>query len=366
MLIVTKSLLWLFAICIAVGAFDSFRGNKWGLGERFLAGIRAFEPLFLTMAGILVLVPLFQRILAPLLVPVCTWCGIDPAMIAGTFLANDMGAFPLAQALSRSPDAAGLSGMLVGSVLGVNIVFTLPAALKMVEKDDRKYLFKGMLYGFITLPAGCFLGGLTAGYAPVFLLIQLIPVLLAAIFAVLMLWLIPEQLTKILTVLGRGIEALALAGVVVAIFAELTGHTFPGYLDSIMEGVRVVGSIIIVLPGAYVFITLLDRFLHPVFLRLGRVLGINETAALGMVTSLANSIPTFLMIKDMDARGKVMNFAFLTGGAFVLGDHLAFCCAVAPELAFPLIVTKLTAAVTAVELFLLMDRKNPEKLVSAN
>lgn len=360
---VTKILMYLFALCLILGAIDSIRGNKWKLGERFSAGIQAFEPLFLTMAGIIVLIPCFQKFLTPVLAPAAEFLGMDPGLLSGIFIANDMGAFQLAHSLTQDSRVADFSGMLLGSVLGVNFVFTLPAALKMVQQEDKEFLFKGLLFGFITLPLGCFAGGLTAGYPVLFLLKQLIPVTIIAFLSVLMLWLIPEKLTKILSKIGRFIEILALTGIVLAIVAELTG--FAGekgwLLEPIQEGIKIVGSIVIVLPGAYVFIELLNRCCKNIFIQAGQKIGINHTAVLGMITSLANSIPTFLMIKDMDNKGKILNFAFLTGGAFALGDHLAFCCAIQPKLALPLLVTKLTAAFSALLLVSIIYRKYNNK-----
>ena len=55
----------------------------------------------------------------------------------------------------------------------------------------------------------------------------------------------------------------------------------------------------------------------------GRWLGINDAAAAGLIASLANSIATFGMVKDMNRRGKVVNIAFAVSAAFVFGDHLA-------------------------------------------
>ena len=355
---VSKILLILFSLCLIIGAFDYLRNNKWKLGERFTAGIQAFEPLFLTMAGIIVLIPCFQKLLVPVLTPFANVTGVDPGVFAGVFIANDMGGFQLAHSLAQDSRVGDFSGMLLGSVLGVNFVFTLPAALKMIEKEDREYLFKGLLFGFITLPLGCLAGGLTAGYPLGFLLCLLIPVTIVALLSVLLLWLIPEKLTALLSKLGRAIEVIALVGIVAAITVELAGFGAPGgWLEPIQEGIKIVGSIVIVLPGAYVFIELLNRSCKKGFLFLGEKMGINHIAVLGMITTLANSIPTFLMIKDMDQKGKILNFAFLTGGAFALGDHLAFCCAIKPELALPLLVTKLTAAFSALLLVSLIYKK---------
>ena len=344
---ITKILLILFTCCLIIGAFDYLRGNRWKLGERFSAGIQAFEPLFLTMAGIIVLIPALQKLLTPVLTPFAHFLGMDPGLFAGVFIANDMGAFPLAHSLTEDSRVADFSGMLLGSILGVNFVFTLPAALKMIQAADREFLFKGMLFGFITLPLGCLFGGLAAGYPAGFVFLQLIPITVIAVISTLLLWLIPEKLTAILSRLGKGIEIIALSGVVAAITAELTGLSGGGFLEPIQEGIKIVGSIVIVLPGAYVFIELLNRCCRNFFLRTGKKLGINEISVLGLITSLANSIPTFLMVKDMDRKGKLLNFAFLTGGAFAFGDHLAFCCAIAPGLAFPLLITKLVSAFSA-------------------
>ena len=353
--------MYLFALCLILGAIDSIRGNKWKLGERFSAGIQAFEPLFLTMAGIIVLIPCFQKFLTPVLAPAAEFLGMDPGLLSGIFIANDMGAFQLAHSLTQDSRVADFSGMLLGSVMGVNLVFTLPAALKMVEKEDQQFLFKGMLFGFITLPLGCFAGGVTAGYSMTFLLKMLIPTCVIACISALMLKLIPEKLTVILSRFGRFIEIIAVLGIIGAITSELTGFTTAGILEPVQEGLKIVGSIVIVLPGAYVFMELLNRGFRKFFIKTGAQLGINETAVLGMITSLANSIPTFSMIKDMDPKGKLLNFAFLTGGAFVFGDHLAFCCAVAPELTLPLVITKLTAAFSALLLTCMVCKYSKEK-----
>lgn len=359
---ITKILFILFSVGLAIGAFDHLRGNKWKLGERFLAGIRAFEPLFLTMVGIIVLIPFFRRVLIPVLVPLSERTGMDPGIFAGVFIANDMGAYPLAHSLASDPRIADFSGMLVGSVLGVNIVFTLPASLKMIAVPDREFLFKGMLCGFVTLPLGCFAGGLAAGYPAGFLLLPMIPICIVSAASILMLLLIPEKLTAILSVFGKGIEIVAVTGIVLAISADLTGFSCKGWMEPIQDGLRVICSIIIVLPGVYVLVELLNRLFRRAFLKIGERIGINEISVLGMITTLANSVPTFAMVKDMDRKGKLLNFAFMTGGAFAFGDHLAYCCAVSPQLAGPLLVTKLTAALSAAVLVLICENGKRDRI----
>ena len=80
-------------------------------------------------------------------------------------------------------------------------------------------------------------------------------------------------------------------------------------------------------------------------------------AAAGLVATLANSIATFSMVKDMDRRGKVVNTAFAVSAAFVFGDHLGFTAGFAPEMLPAVILGKLAGGVAAVAVALLLTRK---------
>ena len=90
---------------------------------------------------------------------------------------------------------------------------------------------------------------------------------------------------------------------------------------------------------------------------LGRLLGINDVAAAGLVATLANNIPMFGMVADMDRRGKVVNVAFAVSAAFVFGDHLGFTAGFDETMIFPMIVGKLTGGITAVAAAMLLTRK---------
>ena len=83
-------------------------------------------------------------------------------------------------------------------------------------------------------------------------------------------------------------------------------------------------------------------------MKLGGLLGMNDTAAAGLIASLANSIAMFGMVKDMDQRGKVINVAFAVSAAFVFGDHLGFTAGFDPEMLVPVILGKLAGGVTAI------------------
>lgn len=349
-------------VCIVIGAIDYQRGNKWGLGQKFQEAFSAFFPLLVMVGGIITLAPLLGKLMAPVLGPVFRMLGADPGIFPGMIFSCAMGGYPLAKELANTTMAADFGGLILGSLMGINIVFNVPAALGMIEKEDRTYMARGFLYGFVTIPFGALCGGLAAGYPVAFLLVSLIPVAIVSTTISILIWLIPEKLIRVFIAFGKLISLLALAGIVTAIGTELAGIKTESWpLASFNTDLVVVGSMIIILPGAYVLVEIMGRVFRRLFLKIGLWLGINESAVLGMTASAANIIPTLSRIKNMDPKGKVVNFAFATTGAFTFGDHLGFCAAVAPKMIIPVIIAKLTAAFSAVLLVLFLMRKNSDK-----
>ena len=105
-------------------------------------------------------------------------------------------------------------------------------------------------------------------------------------------------------------------------------------------------------------VAVLTKLLKKPLLKLGKILGVNDVSAAGLVASLANSIATFGMLKEMDRRGKVVNVAFAVSAAFVFGDHLGFTAGFAPQMLPAMIVGKLAGGISAVAVALWLTSKN--------
>ena len=341
-----------------IGAVDRILGNKLGLGQEFENGILAMGSLAMAMVGIIALAPVLASVLRPVVVPVYEFLGADPAMFAGTLLACDMGGAALAQELAADPQAALLGGILGGSMLGATIVFTVPVAMGILSPQDRPALAKGILAGLVTIPVGILVGGLVAGFDMVMVLRNLIPVVLIAALIALGLWKAEKAMIRGFGVFGKGVIALITVGLAATIFQSLTGIALIPGMAPIEEGFLTVGAIAIVLAGAFPLVYVITKLLKKPLLKLGRLLGINDTAAAGLIASLANSIATFGMVKDMDRRGKVVNIAFAVSAAFVFGDHLGFTAGFAPEMLTAMIAGKLAGGVSAVAVAMWLTRKD--------
>ena len=360
---VADILIAVMAAFALLGALDRILGNRFGLGQEFENGILSMGALGLSMIGIIAIAPVLAKVLSPVVVPVYRFLGADPAMFAGTILACDMGGGALAQALTDDPQAALLGGVLAGAMLGATVVFTIPVALGILQKEDRPYLAKGILCGIVAIPVGVLVGGLVAGIPFMKVLRNLTPIILFAAVVALGLLKWEKAMIKIFSGFCKGIVALITAGLAAAIVESLTGFALIPGMNPVSEGFLTVGGIAIVLAGAFPLVYVVTKLARKPLMKLGSLLKVSDTAAAGLIATLANSIATFHMVKDMDRRGKVVNIAFAVSAAFVFGDHLGFTASFAPEMLPGMILGKLSGGVAAVAVALWLTRKEKQQTV---
>lgn len=343
-----------------LGAIDRIFGNRFGLGQEFENGVLAMGSLALAMVGIVSLAPVLAAVLKPVVVPVYGFLGADSAMFAGTILANDMGGAALAAQMTEDPQAALLGGVLTGAMLGATIVFTIPVAMGILEERDRPAMAKGILCGIVTIPIGVFVGGMVAGFPVGMVLRNLLPIVLIALLIALGLWRAETAMVRGFEIFGKIVVIVVTLGLAAAIVEALTGLVLIPGMAPISEGFQTVGTIAIVLAGAFPLVFVITKLLRRPLMALGRRLGINDAAAAGLIASLANSIAAFGMVKDMNQRGKVINIAFAVSAAFVFGDHLGFTAGFAPEMIGPMIAGKLAGGVSAVAVAMWLTRKETQ------
>ena len=363
---INSVIMMIMMIFMLVGAIDKICGNKLGYGEKFEEGFNAMGPLAMSMAGVVAAAPVLSMLLGPILKPIYGIFGASPAMFATTLLACDMGGYPLAMQLAEGDVAIGnFAGLILGTMMGPTIVFTIPVALGIIKKEDRGYLGAGVLAGLITVPIGCIVGGLMMNtLAPEYhlnfitIIQNLIPVIIIAALIVLGLWFAPGPMINGFNKFGTGVTIVITALTAIAVFEQITGIMFPVFhimvenpadgsrgLDS---GLLTCGQIAIVLIGAFPMVEWITRTFGKPLEKIGAALGMNEQGSAGMVANPANNIAMFNIMGEMNPKGKLLNVAFAVSAAFVFGDHLGFTAGNNPDMIFPVIVGKLVAGVTAI------------------
>ena len=347
------------------GAIDKIMGNKFGYGEQFEEGLNCMGPLAVSMAGVVAVAPLLALVLNPIVGPIYNLVGADAAMFATTLLACDMGGYPLAMQMAANEAIGNYAGLILGSMMGPTIVFTIPVALGIIDPEDRPYLGAGTLVGLVTIPVGCIAGGFVMNAMTSYklsvadILLNMIPVAIIAIAIAAGLWFAPAAMMNGFDKFGTGVTIFITAVTAIAIFEYNTGILFPLFnlmmddgtgVNGLESGLLTCGIIAIVLAGAYPMVKFVTDKFGSALEKVGSALGMNAAGSAGLVATLANNIAMFNILKDMNPKGKVLNCAFAVSAAFVFGDHLGFCAGNNAEMITPMIVGKLVAGVLAVVL----------------
>ncbi|XOJ00428.1 ethanolamine utilization protein EutH [Paenibacillus polymyxa] len=337
----------LIAFFLVLGALDKAFGNRLGFGAAFTEGIMAMGTLALVMVGIVSLAPFLANMLMPLISPLYEAIGADPASFANTILAVDMGGYALAGQMAQSEQAGLFSWVFLGTMFGPTIVFTIPVALGILDRKDHPYFAKGVLIGISTIPVGCLVGGLVAGINFTVIYRNLmIPILLSVIIMIGLRY-FSNQTVRLFKIFGSGITLLSLIGLMAIAVKTLTGWALIPNMAPLSEGITTVGTIAIVLAGAFPMVAVINKVCQTPLERAGRLLNLDAPTTAGLVASLAHNIPTFRMVKNMNPRGKVISIAFAVSGSFVLGGHLGFVAGMDKSMVTAMIVGKLTGGISA-------------------
>ena len=355
----------IMAIFAVVGAVDFIIGNKLGLGKEFERGIHMLGEITVAMMGMIILSPVLAALLTAPLTAISSIVPIDPSSFIGALIANDMGGGQMSLQLAADESIGYFNGLVVGSMMGATVSFTLPFVMGAVKKEQRKSVLLGILCGVCTIPVGCFVGGLISGLEITTLLINLSPlIILSAILSAGIIF-IPNVSVKIFNVVGIAIRTVVIIGLAVGILEFLTGFDIMPYTDPsvTLEGAEIIFNIAFVMAGVFPLLNLVSRIIAKPLSSLGKKTGLNETSVLGFLSSLATSAPTFGMMKDMDDKGVVLNSAFAVSGAFILADHLAYTLSFKPDYLPAVMIGKLISAALAVVLAAIIYKKNEKKSV---
>ena len=350
-----RMIMLVMALGFAVGGIDKIRGNRWGLGVKFEEGIQFLGTATLTMAGLLCLVPVFSGGIRYVLERVGTG-GMDPSAAAG-ILGINMGGYSLAMELADDPVLGIFSGIIVSSMLGATVTFTIPVGLSMIEKEDRDSFARGLMTGLIPVPVGCFVSGRLIGLSCSVLILNELPVLVLALLLIFGLYFVPDKMTAGFVRLGRGIQVLALIGLILAGCSYISGIRLISSMEDVLSAMAVCSGMCIVMAGSFTVMELVMRWCRDPLENAGKRIGLNAASISGMLFSFISLVPAFALMKDMNSRGKRVCTAFFVGGTCVFGGHLSYAAAQEPDYLVPMIAGKLTAAVLGAALMLVLERK---------
>ena len=387
---------YIIMACAVAGGIASALKPESELGQQFVAGIDSIGPIFLPVAGIMASAPYLTAFVSTVFGPAYSALGADPAMAATTFIAVDMGGYQLADALAQTRES-WIMAMMTGYMAGATIVFTIPVALKMLEKRDRKYLALGVMSGLLAIPIGVFVASaiialtnpvvreivstnadatyqLALSWAQIG--VNLIPLIIICVLLALGLKFKPDAMIKGFIVFGRVMEGalkIVFVLVVVEYFTGLWSTLFGSFGfdpiiaddEDIFRALETSGAIGMMLCGAFPMVYLIRKYLARPLERVGKLFGLSSDATAGLLAGSANVLALLSMVKDLKARDKVICLAFAVCCAFLFGDHLSFTANFQPSLIVPVLAGKFAAGICAIIFANLLAVKKAEELAAA-
>lgn len=354
---------YLIMACLALGAVAAIRNDQEGLGKEFMEGLYSIGPIFVPVAGIMASVPYLSQAITAVVGPLFASIGADPAIAGTTIIAMDMGGYQLAEALSQSKEG-WLMALVVGSMSGSTIVFSIPVGLAMLAKSDHKYMALGVMSGLLSIPIGVLCSSVflmlsdpdvrgvisTSGDPTLHLnlsigmiLANLAPLTIFCIALVIGLKMVPDVMIRGFLLLARLMHisiVLVLACSIIEYFTGVFSAVFGAWgfdpiiadADDQVRALEVAGYIGIMLAGAFPMVYLIKKYLAKPMEKFGRIFGLHSTGAAGLLAGAANILAMYRLIGDMPAKDKVLCISFAVCAAFMFGDHLAFIANFQPSM----------------------------------
>lgn len=384
---------YIIMACAIAGCLASVIKPESELGQQFVAGIDSIGPIFLPVAGIMASAPYLTAFVSAVFGPAYSAVGADPAMAATTFIAVDMGGYQLADALAETRES-WIMAMVTGYMAGATIVFSIPVALKMLEKRDRKYLALGVMSGLLAIPIGVLVASAIIAVSHPMVRevvstnadatyqlalswgqigVNLIPLIIICVALAAGLKFKPDAMIKGFIVFGRVMEStlkIVFVLVVVEYFTGVWSTLFGSFgfdpiiadEEDIFRALEVSGAIGMMLCGAFPMVYLIRRYLAKPLAKIGGAVGLSSDATAGLLAGSANVLALFSMVKDLRAKDKVICMAFAVCCAFLFGDHLSFTANFQPNLIVVVLAGKLAAGICAIVFAKLLAVKKAEQL----
>lgn len=366
--LIGKVVLYIIMICCLLGAVASIVKPESELGKSFHEGIGVMTALFIPIIGTMISVPFIIIGVEKIFAPMFATIGADPAMASSMFVSADFGGYALALKIAATPEIAMMC-LCVAIMAAPILTFNIPVGLSIMKKEDHPYFVLGAMSGILAIPfavfISCFVMFLTkpmirenfstSGEALYQLqmdmgsvLVNLIPLVILCVVLAVGLKLFPKIMVKIFLIFGKALMAilsLITAAAIIEYYTGLFSSTVGWGFDPIFgddenhfRSVEMLGSIAMMLSGAFPMVYLIRKFFGKGLARLGGKVGLDGAGSAGLVAGMANAVALFGMVKDMNAQSKVITIAFVVTAGYCIGDFLAFNMNFQPNLVIPVFI----------------------------
>ena len=337
---INQIVMYVMAFGAVLGGTDQLLGNKFGYGEKFENGFRMLGPVGLSMAGIVCLAPVLSSVLGTVITPLCALFHMDPGVF-GSILAIDMGGYQLSVDLARDPLLGLLSGVVISSIFGCTIVYSIPVGLGFLEEADRPNFTRGILYGLVSMPFSIIAASLVLKMKLGYVLWNCLPIFLFSLLLGKGIIKKPNAMIRGLQAFAKGIRFFAILGLMLAAVAHMTGFSLFPNMMSLQEAMQTVSTICITMLGSMPLAELIQRILKTPFRKIDEKTGLNSASSTSLLLSFFGATPSLALLPHMTRRGQVVISACIVSTVNIFGAHFAFANSWNPEMVPALLAAKI-------------------------
>ncbi|MEG2455068.1 MAG: ethanolamine utilization protein EutH [Oscillospiraceae bacterium] len=377
--LIGKLITYLIMGCCVIGGISYIIDDTSELGVSFMDGLHAMANLFIPICGLMASVPFLKVGVSKLFGPVFGLFGGDPVVAAAMIMPPDCGSFALATEIGQSADLFPMI-IAIGFMCASTIAFNVPIGLSMLDKKDHKFLALGTMSGFLSIPFGvlttCIIVAIThpairTTFSTVgepdyvvnltisMIARNMIPLVVICVLLALGLKFFPKGMIKGFMVFGKVMTGTLTLVVVASILQHYTGvfsAVFgswgfdPLFADEkeLFRAIELLGSIAMMLTGAFPMVTLVRKYLGKPLEKLGRLAGVDAVGSAGLVACMPNGLAIFPYVRDMRPKDKVVALAFLTCGGYCLGDFIAFNVNFQPNLLLAVFIGQVVGGIIGI------------------
>lgn len=356
-------MIYIIILFSILGGIDYILKNRYGLGVKFEEGLLSMGGMGLSIIGIYTLSPVIAELITPILYPLSDLFKTDPSVFISSILAVDLGGYLTSVEIAKTAIIGEFNGIILASMMGSTISFTIPIALKLIDEKDFKYFSKGILAGIVTVPLGMIVSGIIMKVPSLQLFQSLLPVIIFSIVIVIGMIKFFDKVLRGFMILGKAILIISTIGLLLSIMDFMFGIQIVKGMLPFEEAIIVVGKIAIILSGAYPLIYFTSVKLQKIFKKISLKYDLDEYSILGIISSTVNNVPMMGVYKQMNWKGKIMNAAFSVSGAFVFGGQFGYISTVSPGSANAFIAGKLVGGIAAVALAIVLIKKESKSSI---
>lgn len=348
-----KLIILFFSFFCILGLADKIVG-RWGLAEYVDEAVFSMSSTVLPYIGICCAGAVFVDKLTKILSMRQSYL---PAVVIGSLLSPDLGAFKICQEIAPEKEWFFFCGLILSGCFGQFISFQLPIFSTTI-KNSKNVLIQGFIAGIVAAPIGILTGGLVLGIPFTKMIFNCLPIWGICVLITFGFLKRPGQTKRILGLFGTFLQKLCvfLFAATIVLLQINPSIVLSNLADCMITFIKM----LVIVIGGTILSVLIQKYLNTDFTM--KVFHLDSVSFSGVLLNSISSIAMSPLWGQMSSRGKHINAAFAVSGAYIFGGQLTFAMAAEDnQVLLAYFTAKIIAGASGIIIVLLQDKFKHKK-----